>query len=276
MYNSGGNIEWVTTYGYPESVDEGVSIKIDGNGDCYVAGNNYLLHPDFTGKSNRSFVARFNPNGVLLWNSLSEWTGIGGIMLKCLDIQIGGDIIVGGMITEPLTWAGVSISTTVQSIFLARISAAGTLITIKKVGTNWDLLRALRINSSGDILLGGIFTSPSDFGGINLSCPNCGMFIVNLDSNFIGKWGGAARGGQVWSLAWGENNECYATGSFSKELDFNGVIPNLKTIPSKDLFVIKFDQEGKLKWARASDGVVERTAVESMDLAINKKNKIVS
>jgi hypothetical protein len=276
-YTAAGEIEWVKTYGDLDSNIrvEGVSVKADYSGGCYIAGNHTR---NGTGpQTSKSFISKYAWDGTLIWNSSSDWMPPTGIILKGIDLQIGGDIIVGGSFVGTLKWGTNIINTpaTISSIILARFSPLGVLRSLNNIGSSdWGYINALHITNRGEICLGGIFKSPSNFGGINLTSPNSsGMFVVKLDSNLNGIWGKSSIG-QVWSLTSDAYGNCYATGSYYKELIFSGSSSKLQTAQSKDLFVVKFNENGEPNWMRSSDGKINGFD-ESLSVAINKLGKVI-
>jgi hypothetical protein len=123
---------------------------------------------------------------------------------------------------------------------------------VKAGGPFFDDVSGLDVDSGGNCYVVGENSVRAVF-GTNLF--DEGLFVAKYDNTGSLVW---ARhfGGNVSMIARGDlAGNCYVTGAFGGHVDFGGTtLPNSGDTRGEDVFVAKYDQNGKLLWARQAGG----------------------
>lgn len=144
------------------------AIAVDGAGNVYVAG--YTVSPDFPVTpggnlgtradtlSQRSFVAKFDPSGVLLFSDILG--GTAASVAQAVAVTAAGQIVVSGMVSSgrsefPSTAGAYSIPSTLNHPYLLELDPTGTKTIFSATGIGGS---ALAIDSSGNIYVAGTTT----------------------------------------------------------------------------------------------------------------------
>jgi len=148
--------------------DSANAIAVDAAGNAYVAGS--TASPDFpvtsggnlailpTFKSNpRSFVAKFDPNGDLVFSDLLG--GASASAAQAVAVDPAGEVIVSGMASGgsagagfPATAGAYSVPSTVGHPYLLKLDPSGTKIVFSATGIGGS---ALALDSSANIYVAG-------------------------------------------------------------------------------------------------------------------------
>lgn len=125
-------------------------------------------------------------------------------------------------------------------------------------GTRDDAGYAVAVDSSGNIYMAGVFTSPSiTFGSTILTLAGYGnVFLAKYDDNGNPLWAKSAVGSvfdMAFSLAVDISGNSYVTGYFkSPTIAFDTII--LTNTGNDDLFLAKYDAGGNVLWAKNAAG----------------------
>ena len=255
------------------SYDIGYAIATDAIGNIVVTGN--FVSPTITfGKTtltnsgeNDIFVVKYDSSGNVLWAKSA-----GGVCTPdvCGDISTGistdlnGNIVVTGYFNSPiiafdstkLTNSGSS-----SNIFVVKYNPNGNVIWAKSAGgTSWVLSWGISTDASGNIIITGNYYSPTlSFDSLTLS--NIGendIFVVKYDSNGNVLWAksaGGTLGEEGYSVSTDANGNIVVTGSFSSPtLSFDSL--TLSNIGENDIFVVKYDSNGNVLWAKSAGGTL--------------------
>lgn len=171
-YGPTGNVLWVRTV-YGPSVDVGRSISVDSAGGPYVFGN-YSTSVHFSGSgisltspgnNQEMFLARYNPNGSLLWARSMGGAGydrVGGVCVRDTTPYVTG-LFVGTAFfgSQSLTSSGSG------DVFVARYDPNGTLLWVRKAGgTQGDVGNGIGVDGAGHAYITGAYQSnPASFPG---------------------------------------------------------------------------------------------------------------
>lgn len=120
-----------------------------------------------------------------------------------------------------------------------------------------DKTRCLAVDARGNVFLTGEFAGTSQFGGHTLtSAGDMDFFIAKCDPNGKFLWahsGGGSRTDRGYGVATDAAGNCYVTGHFqSTNATFSGVA--VVNTGDYDIFVAKYDPDGKLLWVRTAGG----------------------
>ena len=240
------------------------AVTVDRNGNTYVAGG-FAGTVDFNPSSRKTFnltssgltdvfVAKFGPDGGLLWARQAGGTGE-DLASSIVTDRHGNVLIAGGFTGEadfrPGKKLGILGSRGGVDAFVWELDPDGNLINAVRAGSpGTDAVNSIALDASGNVLISGIFSQVADFAGTELAT-NGGQdaFIAKLDPSltliFAENIGGIGddTGSGVTSDAQGN---IYQTGSFASTADFD---PGAGThdIVSKggtDGFVVKLNSSG--------------------------------
>jgi hypothetical protein len=187
-YGSNGESLWVRRAG-GRGYDEARSVAADAQGNCYISG----IFEDkirFEGVELRSvsaadyFLAKYSPNGTLLWATNSNGSGTKGAWGVSVD-GAGNCYVVGGF-PSPGLFHGISVPNAGDTdLFLAKYGPGANLIWVRSFGgTNIDYGRAVTVGTAGAIYVAGGFTGDASFSTTNLvAVGDQDAFVAKLADN---------------------------------------------------------------------------------------------
>ena len=251
-YPAGGEILWNTFMGSTDT-DTAVfeaceSVITDSAGNIYVTGHSDVtwgspINP-FAGGS-EAFVAKFNSNGVLQWNTfLGSFDFDYG---NAIAVDTGGNIYVAG--DSSASWGSPlnAHSGGGDDVFIARLGSDGTLQWNTFLGSsNGDWCRDIILDTASNIYITG--ESEATWGSpINSHAGNNDGFAAKFDSSGALQWNtfvGSTGYDFGDSIAIDTASNIYVTGMS----DAAWGSPINSYIGSDDAFVVKFDSDGTIQW----------------------------
>lgn len=249
-------LEWAKSAG-ELSRDAGRGVCVDNDGNVIVTGY-------FSGKINfegtvyegrgtdDAFVAKYNPEGALLWVKTA-----GGPLD---DIAIGtavdndGNIFVVGSFDSIAFFDNILLTSTGRfDAFLAKYSPNGNLLWVKKMGgISSDAAFGVAADYKGNAYVIGDFQGFAALGNnVLTSRGNKDVFVAKYNSNGDIVWSNRAGSSQEdLGLGIATDNEegCYITGSFKSSADFGNVELFTPSV-SSEIFIAKIDSLGAWEWA---------------------------
>ena len=247
----------------------------DSEGNVYLTGA-FSDSLDFGGQASGatkvsrgfvdSYVVKFNPHGQLAW--VYQIGGTGSEYGYRLSLDNFGNVYVIGIFTDSVDFdEGLGQSMGYANgpswdIFVCKLDTSGSFKWAKSFGgIGDDRGHALSNDDSGNVYIGGVFSSTLDFNpnsGIDQKTSLGGFdaFVIKLDSSGSYKWGsqiGGAQSDRLMSLAIDNNGDCLISGSFERTVDFDpsSAVSNLTSvIGSGDIFMAKYNPTGSLVWAK--------------------------
>jgi outer membrane protein assembly factor BamB len=270
-----GAVKWVKQYGGTLD-DDVVTVAIAPDDSILIAG---YFTTSITFKPNEPamgqgmgdiFVARLNPDGVLLWER--EWGDPSP--QTALGITVDGEegVVVGGRFGGILDFGqGAFDAIDAFDGFVVKLDAAtgDTLWSATLDSSGNDEVYAVAVDSAGDVVVGG-----SVFGEVSFN----GMPVMgNMGGGaFVGRLGGSAGnfiGGDVVgemgapgayvvtdAARAGAEGEVVIIGLFNGSIQFPP--QNLLTSDGIDLFIAKLDAAGNALWSIALGGDLDDGAQE--------------
>ena len=272
-FNSNGNLNFSTYFG-GNLMDEGNSIAVDKFGNCYITGDtassDFPIKNAFNatyGGNIDSFVAKFNPNGGLIFS-----TFIGGNSADIgTDIAVDneGNSYITGFTASPNFPVKMAYNETYggkTDCFLTKLNATGAIVTSTYVGgSGEDEGLSLALDSGNIIYVAGFTTietglpSPTPhpkknnfpiknayndtYGG------NGDIFISKFDQTgklLYSTYFGGSEFDEARSIAIDKSDNIYITGitnsrNFPIKNAYNGTYGG-----NGDVFVTKFDSNQKI------------------------------
>ena len=270
-----GNLVWVKSFS-SLTRNGGVSVDIDASGNVYTSGY-FTATADFdpstevfnlhSNASTDMFVSKLDSNGNFLWAKAIGGPGTDYGNGLTLDNQ--GNVYLtsffnGTVDFDPGPEAHFITSAGREDVFILKLDTDGDFVWAKSMGgANTDQGRVLKLDTHGDIYVGGLFQGPADFdpnaGTFQLSSVDGSLdaFIARLspEGNLI--WAKSMGGDMyddLYALALGNDESVYTEGYFRTTADFDPDTTTEYSLTSEggsDLFTCKYDQDGQLIWARS-------------------------
>lgn len=215
-----------------------------------------------------------------IWAKPAGGTGFEWIQGSCTDIN--GNVFITGIFSSPtITFGNFILNNTGNGdIFIVKYDAGGNALWANAISVainSWTYNCATDPN--GNLFVTGFFSSPSiTFGNIVLTnnsiAPYGDMFIVKYDPNGNVLWAKSAGGaydedglGCTTDL----NGNVFITGNFGSHTIAFGTSTLTNTgnsINTYDVFIVKYDGNGNLKWAKSVGGT-ETEAIQSCSADAN-------
>ncbi|MBI4704160.1 MAG: SUMF1/EgtB/PvdO family nonheme iron enzyme, partial [Deltaproteobacteria bacterium] len=268
---------WSKRFG--DGIDqEGVGVAVDGAGSVVVTGY-FAGAVDFGGGPLSSaggwdiFLAKYDKDGKHLW---SKRFG-GGVDDFGSDVGTdgAGNVLLTGYFQGTADFGGGPLpSAGLKDVFLAKYDTNGQHLWSKRFGDGSDQQgNDVVIDGAGNALLTGWFQGTADFGGGPLASAGLDdVFLAKYDKAlpsaglkdlFLAKYD--TNGQHLWSKRFGDGSDqlglgitvdaagnVLVTGMFKGTTDFGG---GPLAAGSWDIFVAKYDKDGKHQWSkRFGDG----------------------
>lgn len=261
--DSEGNWLWVKQGGGQNS-ESAYDLALDGQGNIYIVGWFYYTAvfgaTSLTSQGGSDIcIAKLDPSGAnWLWARRAGGTG---------DAERGNGIAVdatgncfvtgyyygtAGFGATPLTSSGSS------DIVLAKLDSEGNWLWATSAGgTGLDSGMAIDLDSSGNCVCAGHFSSTAVFGSISLtSSGSYDMFVAKSDGSGNWLWvqkGGGADSESCYDLAVDDQDNCLVAGSFWTSTTFGAT--TLTSSGNKDIILAQLDSSGiSWLWAAQAGG----------------------
>lgn len=265
------NWVWAETAGGNSYSDYGRSISIDDNGNSFVVGcfhgpvitfgNFTLYNSDNTGYSYDVFIVKYSSTGTVLWaksaggNSWDEGYGI------CVDAG-GNAIITGRFQSDSIVFDGFTLlNGGANDIFLAKYDQSGNVIWAKRFGgSSFERGYAVNTDASGNILLSGIFFSPTIVLGNDTlvnSGNNIDVFVAKFDSSGNPLWARSAKDAASYGVCADGQGNVIMAGWFNGTTIIFGNDTLSNSSNASEVFIVKYDAYGNVLWAKKSGGTDE-------------------
>lgn len=264
-YDSHGNVVWAKSAGGLN--DDGVNgLAVDASGNLYVTGyfSNYVIAfgnislTHTAGVPDDLFIVKFDASGNAVWAKSA------GAVCSGVSIDTSGNCYITGYFSTPdITFGSYTLINSGGSgdIFIVKYDASGNAVWAKSEGWNtYDPGAHISTDVNGNCYVTGLFYSPTiTFGSTTLT--NAGgsdIFIVKYDANGTVVWAKSAGGSgddTGSGIAIDANGNSYITGSFlSSTITIGSTTLSNAGIYNCDMFVMKYDTNGNLVWAKSAGG----------------------
>ena len=253
--------QWAIQAG-SSSMDQGVSIKTDNAGNCYVTGYfrdtaNFGSLPITSIESIDIFVAKIDTYGVWQWATQAGGSdydkGYG------ITIDDESNSYVTGFIKGTADFGTHSIiSSGSNDIFVAKIDAYGVWQwAIQAGGSSFDMGYSITLDNTGISYVTGYYNGAADFGSHSVTgSGDNDIFVAKIDVNGVWQWVSQAGGSsneEGRAIAIDDFGNNYVTGYLMGTVDFGPY--SLTSFGSGDVFVAKIDSTGNWQWATQAGGI---------------------
>lgn len=280
-YDEDGNFMWAKDLiGSDGSVEDGIAISLDGDGNIYITGRYQgagVFDPDVsataipTDGSLDIFVAKLSTNGDFMWakgiggNSLDGGTAI--VVAETGVVYLTG-FYTGNVDFNPGASPMMLTDNGFTNIFVLALDTNSNFVWAKQMGGDKeDRGLGIAVDSDGNVHTTGFFQVEGNFdpdlGPAGLLTVDCTGAYVNNSDVFVSKL--TSAGVFVWAKRFGacpdEHGMAIAvdgmgnvstTGFFQSIVDFDpdpNETFNLAANDSRDIFVNNLDVNGNLVWA---------------------------
>jgi hypothetical protein len=259
-FDASGSLIWANTIGgnfnQPSSYEDAYGVYDPINNCIYVGGRiigsvNFPGGPIVNGTVGSSdvFVGRMDLNGNFSWVNTTGSYGIGGQGNDYAEVFVepDGDVVLAGTIEDTCIFGSFNVPT---GGFIARYNSNGTCKWAANksgngIGIHIDFMDT-------DMIIAASYNSTTNYFDTIPLLSN-GLYdglIARTDSTGKTKWirkFGFAGDDFAEDVVVNSNNDIFLTGSFTDSLKFG----TLKLVNAgKDVFVLKFDQNGNDYWGK--------------------------
>lgn len=292
-YDNQGNVVWAKSFGGPR-VDQATSIAADDSGNFYIAGG-FMDSITFdsvtlTGNPTGNFIVKFDANGnVVFAKKVTEDNS--ATVVNVLKTDGNQNIYLTGIFNTPsvtfgnivLNYEGYSSAGSSNRAYVAKMDNQGNYLWVKTAQSNEAhtigiVPYGLDVDTNGSVYTGGYFgCNTIRFGAITLtktitSGYNMNMYLVKYDSN----------GNEIWGRNTGSNyenetstrtvktdleNNVYAAGYYTNTVNFGGT--TLMSSGGSQQFIVKYDPNGNVLWAKAANSNFGYNSIHSLDVDEN-------
>lgn len=270
-YDPDGIVEWAKSFGGTTD-DAGNSICTDGSGNCYLTG--YFNSTMFTvgtttltnaGGNSDLFVIKLNGSGNPQWalssGGTSEEVGTG------VSVDALGNSFVTGFFDSPaITFDNTTLTNSGgRDLFVVKFNSTGMESWAKNpTGVGNEAGEGIKVDAFGNCFVTGYFNSPSLlFGTTTLtSAGDDQIFLAKYDASGNAVW---AKGAGGTTYEYGKaididlKGNIFVAGYFgSPSITFGTT--TLNNSGSGDMFLVKYDSLGAVKWAKKAGGPANELA----------------
>ena len=286
------NCQWAQSVG--GNTDEtSTSIVKDASGNLFVAGNfksysialgtNTLFNAGSSGTVADLYVAKYSPNGNVLWAKSAGGSGEENVRSAAVDLN-GNVIIVGNYSSNAMVLGTTTISNSGTDMFIVKYSPAGNVLWANSIGGFASFLgKSISTDTIGNIFITGYFvTSISVIGTTTLTnssgTNSADMFIVKFSPSGSVIWahsGGGTSGDLGTSVCNDQSGNVYVSGAFNSitmTLGTTTLVNSNGTVNSGDVFIAKYSPSGALLWAQSAGG---NYYDEAMGVALDQNGNIL-
>jgi hypothetical protein len=258
---STGQALWSRRYG--DSCDQ------RGGAVAHAPAGAVLLAGDFCGKMDFGsttvetkgaevdlFVALIDDLGEDVYSR--SFGGKGAQIARAAAVDAMGNAIIVGSFDQGFDdGTGEAASAGMDDAFVLALDPAGKLLWSRRFGgPEADIPRAVAVDATGNILVGGSFGGSVDFGGgpITAAAGHSSAFLTRLDASGNHLWTQtfASDDAVLNGIALGDNGVIAVAGSFAGTINLGDGV--LTTAGGDDAFVARVDSTGKITWGRAFGG----------------------
>jgi len=264
-FDSSGTLLWLNNNGGPGN-DYINKVVTDLSGNVYITGSfeSFMNLDSATnlvslGKGDM-FVAKYNTYGILQWTNKGggdeEDAGTG------LAIDLSGVLYVVGKYSGNATfYRKTTVSNGGYDIFITKYNSYGYELSLFTMGgAGDDIANDITLDGSANMYMTGTFSGNTNLGGKSLSSTKTEAFVLRYANTGSVDWATAIKGdGQEFgaSVSADGASNVVAAGVFEGVLDINGY--KAQSHGKKDIYIAKFDADGRLLWNDVAGGVGDDT-----------------
>ena len=283
-YDNNGIIQWAKSIG-GISTDYGSKISLDNAGNIYVTGQfsdvvNFGTTTLTSFGWGDVFIAKYDPNGIESW--VQQAGGIDNSETgNDVAVDNNGNVyIAGGYTSTSVNFSGTTLTNSgsalyTNDLFIAKYDALGNLSwAISPVGTGSEGVTKLAIDSNGDLLAFGSFSTDITLGATTYTSAGS-TDLVLMKYNAVGTVSWAKQmGGANMDLGYGialdSQDNILLTGGFSGTATFGGNTLTTAGIYN-ELYLLKLDPSGNDIWHKQQAATSNNVGIS---VKVNSNNDV--
>lgn len=288
--------------GIANYVGEGFAGAMDQSHNVYLAGQLSGLYHNvsslifdwdtLTFVNNRNhgqavmFIAKYDQNGNFLFaNQSSKGFVDWGYLSSCVATDFRGNLLVTGSYYDSISFGAFTLKpkdTAVDVPFLVKYDSGGNVLWAKQaLIPSWlsaGIGATVTTDNLNNVYIAGTFGDTLVFDKDTLISPlNGGVFIVKYDSNGNLVWANSMHGSiydgtRIYDIIFERAGYVYLTGSFTDTIEFN--TDTLRSTGLNTAFIVKFDINGSVIWARQSNSLSNNGSCIPSSLTFDKAENI--
>jgi hypothetical protein len=238
-------------------------IVVDSAGSVFIAGSfaNRFTFGGTTlighGFQDDIFIAKYDGQGNLLWSRSAGGSGTDYALGIAVDSI--GNVYATGSFQYVADFGNVSITNRGGGggLFLAKYDSQGNLVWVKKATGESVRGQSAAVDAQGNVFVTGTFAQTAYFDSLSISTrPAVNIFVAKYDRNGIPLW---VRQATTNSLGYGidvasdQSGNCYITGFYNTAATFGGITLTAGS-DADGIFLVRYDSEGNVIWARQGAG----------------------
>jgi hypothetical protein len=211
--------------------NQGNSIAVDSNGNCYLAGYMYASATTYA----YYFYAKFNSNGVLQW---SKFDGDAANSTALFNVATG--ISTDSFGNSYITGYHRPYGSTQQTFFIRKCDPSGNTV--------WHKTRT-EVSAGNDIITDGVGNSYVT--GYYYDSSQFNIFTTKYNAAGVVVWtqnGIGLDNDYGDGIALDAQGNCFVTGRFQHNTDFSTLNISNTSSGISDVFVAKYDNKGSIVW----------------------------
>ncbi len=262
-YDTFGNVVWAKNYGSTFG-DIAQGVALDSAGNLYVTGffSSTMTVEGVTVASQGLFdvfLAKFDPNGALLW--LKTAGGTGSDIGHGVVIDSAGNVGIVGEFQNTARFGSHSVRAAgLGDAFIAKYDAAGNNLWVRSGGSTTsfavDPAKAIGVDSVNNFYITGDYTGTATFDG--LSVPNTGtsgtdIFLAKYNANGAIQWlhhAGGPAADKGYSIGVDQAGNSWVSGFAGSG---PGVVFDTISLPplgNEYIFLAKYDPAGVVQYVK--------------------------
>jgi Secretion system C-terminal sorting domain len=296
-FDATGKVLWTFAQGTTTAEIEGKRVVVDATGHSYVSGKlkggaaslgSFALTYSTESSGENGFIAKFSPEGTLLWAKTITDTNAGKSGIDDLKVDANGHIFVVGKFDGELTLGhGTTKSLTSsgsENFLVAKLDADGNCLWAKAAGsasgTNKNTGKSIVLGADGAIYTVGDFDngiSFDDSGDFDYNNPGKNSWLAKWSADGALQWvrphfSGALSSDEfkIDALVVDGNGELLTVGKFTSTVSV-GSLGSMSSAGGKNSFLINYNAGQPLSF-KAISGSLD---VEAKRLALDNEGKAV-
>jgi len=261
------------------------SVAVDAAGNAYTTGmlKDTLTFGAFTlsGYGINMYLAKYDINGNAVWATQSNSNGIWRQAFaygNSVAVNANEETYVSGWYYDSIKFGSILLTCPVSNFFLTKYDPNGNLLWAKQpvceggsLGYGCDVV----LDASGNAYATGFFSGTVSFGSFTLKVGthvNSAVFVAKYDPNGNVIWATQSEiSGRGYSLALDNSGNVYVTGIFQNNISFGSVS---LVSSGNSMFLVKYDINGNVIWARQPSLAGSNSAVYSKSMAVDASGGI--
>jgi len=185
-------------------------------------------------------------------------------MGEAVTTDTQGNVIFTGLFEGTALFGTTSLTSAGSNdVFVAKYASDGTFLwAVKAGGTQLDWGKAICTDKNNNIYITGQFSGTATFGtSTTLTASSTDIFVAKYNSSGVLQWAKKEGGSSVdrgLAIATDTIGNVIVTGDFSGSMTVGPT--NLISAGAADVFVVKYNSQGTVKWAKKAGNIVNDRA----------------